>query len=348
MAEDLKVRFVIDPKELEELGLDPRTLLGGGGPKTDETTGPSPVASKPGGGGTLKGAAIVGALVGGVMGLLDFFKQLLQNSQILNTYAGAFGKVFSAALDILLTPFIPVLNLLLAGMLKLLAWLIDSGYLEKMSQIVDQYIVPALQLMGAGLDRLWDAMNHSLNPMNWDWGKLGKLAAADLLGNAAMIMAAIEGVIDAFFSLPGLDKLGVNLDPFRDGSTGPMAMFNTARGMVGQDPVSQKQFRNDFDLWLAAVGVGAVGGAAVPLPGIGSGTGAAVGGLSAMGGLLYQPSDQKAMGAAGAPQGQGQGDVTVNATFNVTGNTPEQMRAAAADQNKVDTRRGLSQVLSQP
>lgn len=77
----------------------------------------------------------------------NFLKQLLEfeaiketlsmmvsNSSIANTYLGAMGKIFGAAMDILLVPFLPLINMLMMGMGMLVEYLVKSGYLETMSK----------------------------------------------------------------------------------------------------------------------------------------------------------------------------------------------------------------------
>lgn len=56
-----------------------------------------------------------------------------KSSKIIQTYSSAFGKIFGAAIDLLLIPFIPVFNVLLVIMSRLLVWMITSGLLERLS-----------------------------------------------------------------------------------------------------------------------------------------------------------------------------------------------------------------------
>src|SRR3989304_4605444 len=44
---------------------------------------------------------------------LEGLKSLVMNSRVANTYLGAMGKMFSAAIDMLLMPFTPIFNLLM-------------------------------------------------------------------------------------------------------------------------------------------------------------------------------------------------------------------------------------------
>lgn len=71
-------------------------------------------------------------------GIEKVMSGLLRNSTVANTYMGAMGKMFGAAIDILLIPFIPLFNLIMVGISKLIMWLITSGYLEKMTKIMEE------------------------------------------------------------------------------------------------------------------------------------------------------------------------------------------------------------------
>lgn len=72
----------------------------------------------------------------GIMGVA--LTGILRNSAMANTYMGAMGKMFGAALDILMIPLIPLFNLLMVGISKLIMWLIQSGYLEKMTKLMQK------------------------------------------------------------------------------------------------------------------------------------------------------------------------------------------------------------------
>ncbi len=360
------VRFIVDPSDLKELGLDPATVLGNRTQKPGES---SSTQAQPqdagggeegggGGGGKAGGmsAAMVGVMAGGIIGLLSFFKDLLSQSKLLNTYAQGMGKMFSAAIDILLMPFLPVLNLMLAGMSKLLAWLIDSGYLENMSRIVDQYIVPLLGNIGDGMAKLWGDMNRSLNPMNWDWAALGKTAVAMLELNAAFLLAGIEQLLN---KIPG-----INIDVYGD-KTGPKAMAEQAMSLYGNE---QKLSKNDFKamekLYFGGMGVGAVGGSMVPIPGAGITSGAIAGaGVTSLGLLNYKPGDASKPVDAGGGFSTGpttgltarndilakaQGNTTINVTQNINAQedaAKEQQRLKALTERD---RAATSQVWGQP
>lgn len=234
-GESTTVRFVVDPSELEELGLSPSRVFGPSGqappmPQPGDMAGGSEPKGGSGGGGGLMTAAVVGALTGGIIGMVQFFGQLLQNSKILNTYAQSFGKVFSAALDMLLMPFIPVLNLMLAGVMKLVAWLITSGYLERMSAYVNTVMVPLMEAAGQQLRLVWDLMNNSADPSKWDWEGLGLYAGGVLLQTLALITADINLL---------LAKIGL---PIGDPYLAAAEEYNAGLAMQGKAPISQAQF----------------------------------------------------------------------------------------------------------
>lgn len=356
------VRFIVDPSELKELGLDPATVLGNTSQKPGESSStqanPQDSGGEEGGGGKGGGmsAAMVGVMAGGIIGLLSFFKDLLSQSKLLNTYAQGMGKMFSAAIDILLMPFLPVLNMMLAGMSKLLAWLIDSGYLENMSRIVDQYIVPLLGNIGDGMAKLWGDMNHSLNPMNWDWAALGKTAVAMLELNAAFLLAGIEQLLN---KIPG-----INIDVYGE-ETGPKAMAEQALALYGnKQQLSKEDFQAMENLYFGGMGVGAVAGTAIPLPGAGTASGAAIGaGATSLGLLNYKPGDaSRPMDAGGGFSldpttgltvrndilSKAQGNTTINVTQNIHAQEDaekEQQRLKALTERD---RAATSQVWGQP
>lgn len=125
-----------------------------------------------------------------VEGAMDFAKKLLQGSKILNSYFGAMGKVFSAAIDILLLPFIPILNLLLMGMMKFVAWLTKPSVLAAIAAGIEK-----MGDMGRALIE-WARtvaafFNNSWNPSDWDW---------------AGLMSGVVGVLTGVF-----DWLGTNV-----------------------------------------------------------------------------------------------------------------------------------------
>lgn len=86
-------------------------------------------------------------------------KTLVQHSSIANAYLGAMGKMFGAAVDLLLLPFTPLLNMLMLAMGKLIQWLVTSGLLEKIHEGVLN-VVNFLQEMGDNLRNIWNAIKE--------------------------------------------------------------------------------------------------------------------------------------------------------------------------------------------
>ena len=79
-----------------------------------------------------------GAMMGALKPLVQLYLmhqallQVARHSAVANTYLGAMGKVFGAAIDMLLLPFVPIFNLILVGLTKLTMWLAESGVLDAM------------------------------------------------------------------------------------------------------------------------------------------------------------------------------------------------------------------------
>lgn len=337
MPEPIIVRFVVDPAALKELGIDPQTVLGrtgadqSGEPGRAESAG---LGKSPGGGAPsiIGGAAIAGVLVGGLLGIVGLFTNLLANSKVLNTYAQGIGKVFSAAIDILLIPFLPVLNLMLAGMLKLVAWLIDSGYLQAMSDIVNTQVVPLLQAAGAFVGQILAAMKGSLDPTKWDWAKISRMFLGDLLINVAMIVSLYEGIVNGglkLLGLPGIDTTG----------KAPRTLFEEGvAGVTGKDigMISPEEFVKYRHQWEASLIAGGL--ASTVVPGVGTALGTVGGGLIGGGGIGMEAA--RAHQAVSSP-----GQTAVKATVSITGLNAQQAAIEAARKQKASestsTWRGL-------
>lgn len=81
--------------------------------------------------GMLKHLAGIGVLAG-------LLKTMVANSQVLNAYQSAMGKTFGAVMDMLMLPLTPIFNLILVGLNKLVIWLISSGVLKKIQNVMEQ------------------------------------------------------------------------------------------------------------------------------------------------------------------------------------------------------------------
>ena len=83
---------------------------------------------------------------------------LVRYSQIASTYQKAMGKVFGAAIDLLLLPFTPIFNVLLVLMNRFIVWLITSGLLEsiwKASSTIADYIIRLFDWFASWKEKSW-------------------------------------------------------------------------------------------------------------------------------------------------------------------------------------------------
>lgn len=142
-------------------------------------------------------------------------KSLVAHSSIANTYLGAMGKMFGAAVDLLLLPFTPLLNMLMLGMSKLIQWLITSGMLEKIHAGVLN-VVTFLEDMGENLRNIWRAV-RDFNVADLATGIGGSIAdiakfsiqhpiEAAVLAGASALMA--RGAWRFLFGAPGAGAAG--------------------------------------------------------------------------------------------------------------------------------------------
>jgi hypothetical protein len=166
---------------------------------------------------------------------LEGVKALVANSRVANAYLGGMGKMFSAAIDLLLLPFTPIFNLLMVAMSKLIGWLIDSGVLEWVAEGVEKLV----DLFGGFVN--WvkllftDPGKAIMDAIKWLWsqikaffkdpiGSLGKIAQVGIAGagvlGAAAMMPVIGGPIRA-----GLGAVA--------GGIGGMLGFGRGRGGGG-------------------------------------------------------------------------------------------------------------------
>lgn len=175
---------------------------------------------------TAKGVAGLWAIEKGISGIL-------RNSSVLNTYQNAMGKVFGAAIDILLIPFTPVLNLLLLGMTKLVVWLAGSGYMEKMYHVMER-VAGYLETLAERFGRIFKDI------MNGDWKNLFK----------DMALLIKDGVVAAL------------KDPIGALATGAVAIGGMM--MLSRMPVIGKLLSGGIGISRAMLGIGAANsGAAI-------------------------------------------------------------------------------------
>lgn len=215
MNEEVVFRMVVDASDLKEImaghvgnfhgggggggsiassGGDAGAMLGGGKGAPTNASNPSFMSIfKP-----LAALAAIEKILGGI----------LKNSQVANTYFGAMGKVFGAAIDMLLIPFIPLFNLIMVGISKLVAWLITSGVLEKIQAVMER-AAKYLESIAGWIGKVFTAIKE-LN-----FAKLGaliiqgmgaaiKTALSDPLGAIATGLSALAAAIIANKMMGGL------------------------------------------------------------------------------------------------------------------------------------------------
>lgn len=118
---------------------------------------------------------------------------ILASSRVAQGYLGAMGKMFGAAVDLLMMPFIPLFNAILLGMSMLVQWLITSGLLEAISKAVLNFMEFVKNDIAPHLKAMWEALTK------WDWEKV-----ADEFGGAvAALGVKIIAEIDEKMGGPG-------------------------------------------------------------------------------------------------------------------------------------------------
>ena len=119
-----------------------------------------------------KGAAAIGIIAEKLVEeTLSFAQKLLNGSKVLNGVFGTMGKMLSAAVDILLIPFTPLLNMLMLGMTKLLVWMVSNNIPEKLYNgmvAIWHFFVSAY----SWIQDVIGFFNGSFNPAKWNWGAL--------------------------------------------------------------------------------------------------------------------------------------------------------------------------------
>lgn len=224
---------------------------------------------------------------------LEGMKSLVSNSRVANAYLGGMGKMFSAAIDLLLLPFTPLFNIMMVAMSKLVAWLIDSGVLEWMAQGVDD-LVGLFQGAWNTLKDIWDAVKgvgkaiwEALpEPIRKGLEAAGKVAG-DVLGPLGQLAKRAGGVVAAGAGMAVGGQMLMSMMGI--GSLGPLAMAGRGMGKL-----------------FGRGGGGGGGPGNLPfggLPGAGGGRGFRMGGMGRMlgGGALM--AGGMGLGMVGGQQG---------------------------------------------
>ena len=263
--------------------------------------GPQAPANPPAGGGgggsqqaTARNNGIFKPLL--FLGTIDKTLSLMfRESRIASTYLSAMGKVFGAAIDILLIPFIPVFNLIMIGMTKLLDWLINSGYLERMTEIMGR----SLEMLAGILDwgsKVWQALK------DFDLPELASLiiegignainasvkdpaAALMLLAGSAVAIAAIAKIVGPILKTLGIAGAGGGGGGILGGGggkpTSKAGIAGTAamRGLIAYTAASAVTDALGWSGFKANLAKNTAGGAAVgsAIPGVGTIAGAIIG-----------------------------------------------------------------------
>lgn len=154
-----------------------------------------------------KGAAAIGIIAEKLVEeTLSFAQKLLNGSKVLNSIFGTMGKMLSAAVDILLIPFTPLLNMLMLGMTKLLVWMVSNNIPEKLYN----GFVAMWHFFVSTYSWIQDVIGffNSFNPAKWNWGAL-------LSGLAAVIAKFFHWIVsklgDGVEALLKLVKSGAHL-----------------------------------------------------------------------------------------------------------------------------------------
>ena len=139
---------------------------------------------------------------------------LVRYSQIASTYQKAMGKVFGAAIDLLLLPFTPIFNVLLVLMNRFIVWLITSGLLEsiwKASSTIADYIIRLFDWFASWKEKSWSEIGQEA--WNGTWKTLQDLY--NWWKNASWT-ERLGGVIAAVIGATLVNKLllGIPQGPF--------------------------------------------------------------------------------------------------------------------------------------
>ena len=155
---------------------------------------------------------------------LEGLKGLVANSRVTNAYLGGMGKMFSAAIDLLLLPFTPLFNLLMIGLSKLIGWLIDSGVLKAMGEGVQELI----NLFG-GVAKWVAEMASAI--VNLDFSKIGSLIVEAFKAVGKLIIDAIKDPLGAAKTVGKMALAGAGIIGLGAMMPGPVG--GITRGLIG-------------------------------------------------------------------------------------------------------------------
>ena len=220
---------------------------------------------------------------------LEGVKALVSNSRVANAYLGGMGKMFSAAIDLLLLPFTPIFNLLLVAMSKLIGWLVDSGVLEWVGEGV-QKLVDLFGGFTSWIKLIFtDPKQAFLDALKWLWGQI-KTFFKDPLGSlkrVAQLGVAGAGVLGAAALMPvigGPIRAGIGAAA---GGLGGMLGFGRGRAAGGAAQAAGGAARGGFmgGMGMRMLGGGAMLGGGMLMGNLLGKQGGAVGTMGRIGGM---------------------------------------------------------------
>lgn len=239
-SEEIVFRVILDPSDLKQiLGLGPGVVAGAapsgvGGGGVIPTQGQVLPGQEGGEGQKVKQDPSFMSIFKPLAALTVMEKALggiLKHSSVANTYLGAMGKMFGAAMDMLLLPLTPLFNLMMTVMSKLLAWLVTSGILEKLHAIFTK-VAENIAGMLSWLSDIWAALK------DFDVGKMAELS---FKGLKAVVKEAISNPLESLATVAtgyvGMKIAGRALAAIGLGGAGRVAGGAAAgaggRGMLG-------------------------------------------------------------------------------------------------------------------
>lgn len=187
-----------DPSDLKTLASQISAIFGTGG-KAGTAGGGAVTAGGPAGGTSnpsflsiFKPLAALDAIKAGI-------SFIVKNSSVANSYLGVMGKMFGAAIDLLLIPFIPIFNLLLVGMGKLVEWLAKDEVQEFLSRLANGLVQKAEQLWAVVKD-VYNILNGVIHgDLDKVWGSIKDLGGDlwKLLTNGSPLVLAVAAIATA-------------------------------------------------------------------------------------------------------------------------------------------------------
>jgi hypothetical protein len=194
---------------------------------------------------------------------LEGLKDMVRNSTIANTYLGAMGKVFEAAIDLLLLPFTPMLSGMLILMAKLLPTMMKIS--DFLSSAINSF-VDWIKTLASDFKDIWNALK---DPSKWFTSLPGAIVQGlkDLFKGIADPKTLIGGVAAvggaAVLGQMGMSAIGL-------GAIGPLAlggkllsgMFTGggAAGAAGEAGVAGEAVAGGAGLSMLGIGALGLGG----------------------------------------------------------------------------------------